>query len=127
MADERFLEERSQNLAKLISLAAASRVDRFAYAAQLATLFGRDRGAAREILNLWIGWWRDLLLVKGGSTDLITSIDQEAVLGRQAKDYSLTQIVDFIQGLNAATWQLDQNANPRLVFEVLMLSIPTLG
>lgn len=127
LADERLLEQRSQNLTKLIGLATASQGDRFTYAAQLAALFGRDRGAAREMLDLWMGWWRDLLLVKGAGANLITNIDQEAVLGHQAEDYSLTQIVGFIQSLDAAAWQLDQNANPRLVFEVLMMNIPPRG
>ena len=76
------------------------------------------------MLALWLSWWRDLLLVKAENSGLIVNVDQEASLSVQAKDYSLKQIKDFLRCLQAASEQLDQNANPRLVLEVLMLSLP---
>ena len=127
LADEQLLEQRSQNLARIIELSASSLNDRFAYAAELAALFSRDRWSAQKMLDLCMVWWRDLLLVKGGSAELIVNFDRAVELDQMASHYSLTQIVDFIQGINAASQQLNQNANPRLVFEVLMLSIPSSG
>jgi hypothetical protein len=46
------------------------------------------------------------------------------VLVDGARDYSLAQIDDFINSIMAAKGQLRLNASPRLVMEVLMLSIP---
>jgi len=46
------------------------------------------------------------------------------VLRNHAECYSLTGIRSFMEAIREARGQLEQNANPRLVLEVLMLSIP---
>ena len=57
---------------------------------------------------------------------MVESIDDlEARLIDSAKSYKLAQIKAFINSIQAAGEQLRQNANPQLVLEVLMLSIPT--
>jgi DNA polymerase-3 subunit delta' len=95
----------------------------FDYAAQLAAQFSQSRAAVQEVLELWLDWWRDLLLVKLGS-GVVTNVDHEAELAKMSRGYSLAQIRAFIGSLQAAGEQLGQNANPRLALEVLMLSIP---
>ncbi len=122
--DDRLPEERAQRIAALTDLADAGYEERFSYAAQLAAQFEKNRGFAQEILDLWLGWWRDLLLVKVGCLDAITNIDLETMLVQRAKGYSLAKVKGFIDHLQAAQEQLDRNANPRLVLEVLMLNIP---
>jgi len=123
-SDEGPLSERRKRLSALRHLASVGREERFAYAADLASQFGRDRASVQEVLQLWLGWWRDLMLIRGRCGNFATNVDQEAALYTEAQGYSLTQIKDFIQSLQRAKGQLDQNANPRLVLEVLMLSIP---
>jgi DNA polymerase-3 subunit delta' len=76
------------------------------------------------VLDLWLDWWRDLLLVKLGSGATVTNVDHEAELAEMSRGYSLAQIRAFIGSIQAAGEQLGQNANPRLALEVLMLSIP---
>ena len=73
---------------------------------------------------MWLDWWRDLLLFKVGCSDAITNVDRLATLIKMAKGYNLAQIRAFINSIRAAGDQLRQNANPRLVLEVLMISIP---
>lgn len=124
VTDERLLPERSEKLTQLLNLADASVDERFTYAARLATQFSRNRDSVREVLDLWLWWWRDLLLVKSGCANLTTNIDKASILHHQALGYSLSQIKGFIESLLAALDQLEKNANPRLVFEVLMLNIP---
>jgi hypothetical protein len=62
-------------------------------------------------------------LIKAGCANLVANIDKETLLHRQAGRYSLTQIKGSIKAIGAALLQLEQNANPRLVLEVLMLDI----
>jgi len=124
VADEQILSQRSEQLATLIHLASAGVEGRFAYAAQLANQFSRGRESVQGVLSLWTGWWRDLLLIKGGCGHFVANVDQEATLYREAGVYSLRGIKEFIRSLERAMEQLDQNANPRLVLEVLMLSMP---
>ncbi len=122
--DESLLEQRSQLLERLLEVIRGDNEARFDYAAQLAAQFGKNRAAVQEVLDLWLDWWRDLLLVKLGSTDTITNVDHEAELVEISQDYSLSQIRDFIGTIQSAAEQLEQNANPRLALEVLMLAIP---
>jgi DNA polymerase III gamma/tau subunit len=49
------------------------------------------------------------------------------MLRHQARHYALGQIRSFIQAIGRALRQLEQNANPRLVLENLMLDIPEEG
>jgi DNA polymerase-3 subunit delta' len=122
--DDSLLERRAQLLERLLEVIRGDNEPRFDYAAQLATQFGQNRASVREVLALWLDWWRDLLLVKLGSGDTITNIDHEAELAEMGRGYSLAQIRAFLGSIRAAGEQLEQNANPRLVLEVLMLTIP---
>ncbi len=122
--DDSLLERRDQLIEKLLEVIQGDNELRFDYVAQLAAQFSHNRGSVQEVLDLWLDWWRDLLLVKLGATDTITNVDHEAELAEMGRGYSLAQIRAFIDSLQAAEEQLGQNANPRLALEVLMLSIP---
>jgi DNA polymerase-3 subunit delta' len=122
--DESLLERRDQLLERLIEVIGGDNEARFDYAAQLAAQFSQNRAAVREVLDLWLDWWRDLLLVKLGASDAVTNIDHEAELTEMGRAYSLFQIRAFINSIQSAAEQLEQNANPRLALEVMMLGIP---
>jgi DNA polymerase-3 subunit delta' len=121
--DASLLERRDQLLEKLIEVIGGDNELRFDYAAQLAAQFSQKRAAVGEVLDLWLDWWRDLLLVKLGS-GVITNVDHENELVEMSRGYSLAQIRAFIASIQAVGEQLGQNANPRLALEVLMLNIP---
>lgn len=125
--DDGLLSQRADRLDELIDVIHADYEGRFACAAQLATEFGQNREMVQEKLALWLDWWRDLMLVKAGSTDLITNVDQVTTLSEMAKAYSLAQIRNTIENIRVAGVQLRLNANPRLVLEVLMLNLPEVG
>ena len=122
--DNDLLQQRAERIGKLLNIISADYEERFAYVAQLAAQFSQSRELVEEILDLWLDWWRDLLLVKVGCSEATTNIDLEATLVDLAKSYNLAQIKAFINSIQAAREQLRQNANPRLVLEVLMLSLP---
>lgn len=122
--DDSLLKLHTQRMEGLLAVINADYEERFVYAAQLAAQFSRNRGTVQEILNLWLHFWRDLMLVKVGCNDAITNINLEATLIDIASSYNLAQIRSVINGIQAAGEQLRQNANPRLVLEMLMLSIP---
>jgi DNA polymerase-3 subunit delta' len=122
--DDSLLEQRSQRLDKLLDITSADYEERFDYVNQLVAWFGQNRSLVQDILDLWLDWWRDLLLVKLGCGDGITNIDRQDLLVSLAQGYSLAEIRAFISSIQSAGKQLRQNANPRLVLEVLMLGIP---
>ena len=123
-SDDSLLQLRAEGIDRLLDIINTDYEERFAYAAQLAAQFSQNRGLVQEVLDLWLDYWRDLLLVKVGRSDIITNIDRLATLVEMAKSYRLTQIKAVINSIQAAGEQLRQNANPRLVLEVLMLDIP---
>ncbi|MFC1897625.1 ATP-binding protein [Chloroflexota bacterium] len=122
--DNNLLQQRSEKIQRLLDIIDADYEERFTYAAELAAQFSQRRASVQEILDLWLDFWRDLLLVKVGCSEAITDVDLEATLVEMARGYNLTQIRVFINSIQAAGEQLRQNANPRLVLEVLMLSMP---
>lgn len=97
---------------------------RFAYAARLAVQFSKRRGSVQEVLDTWLGYWRDLLLIKAGYPEALTNVNLEDTLLSLARDFSLAEVRAFIGSIRQAQEQLRQNANPRLVLEVLMLDMP---
>jgi DNA polymerase-3 subunit delta' len=125
--DDTRLQQRAERLEWLLGAVAGGYDERLGLATRLVESANRNRGLLRETLGLWLEWWRDLLLVKLGCNDAITNIDREARLAELAAGYTLPQIRAAIGGIQAAAEQLRQNANPRLVFEVLMMDIPPGG
>jgi len=119
--NDAMLSRRDRHLDELMELMSQGRVQRLEYAQQIS----HDPEAVRELLQLWLSWWRDLLLAASGSSAEIINIDREDTLKAQAERYSLGQVRDFVEALRAAAWRLEHNANTRLTLEVLMLSLPT--
>ena len=123
-SDDSLLSQRAEKIDRLLEAIDSDYEERFVYATQLATQFIWNRGVVQETLDLWLDWWRDLMLIKIGCDDIITNVDRLATLVEMAKGYRLAQIKAFINSIQAAGEQLRQNANPRLVLEVLMLDMP---
>ena len=127
LANQEILEERENQVARLSEVCRAGLSDRFSYANDLASTFSRDRESARQVLYLWLRWWRDLLLVKEGADEYLHHTDWTEELRLQATQLRTLQVVSFIKCLNQTLEALDRNASPRLVLELLMLNLPGVG
>src|SRR4030043_38943 len=125
LANDDILEQRSQRIAKLSSLLAASLEQRFGYAQELANQFGQSRKVGAEILEIWLDWWRDVMLIKGGCQEAIINVDYETILAEQARGLSLAEIEAFLTGLGLLQVEISKNVNPRLAGEWLMLNLPS--
>ena len=124
LADPAILEERRQKLERIVSVLQGGIEERFAYAAQLASAFSRDREAGRSELRLWLSLCRDLLLIKEDTAEFLVNIAIKETLEKIAQGLSPESIAAILKALEEVIEQLDQNANPRLALEVLMLSLP---
>ena len=122
--DSQILEQRQADLDKLQETLDAGLETRFTYANEVASLFGSDREAARDLLALWLRWWRDLLLIKEGAEEFLHNMDHADSLRGQASGLSTPEIVQFINRLMQTLSSLDSNVSPRLAMEVLMLNLP---
>jgi DNA polymerase-3 subunit delta' len=79
-----------------------------------------------ELLEWWLGWWRDVLLVhtQRGDSARITNIDRQSALNEQASRFTLEQIEHALKSVRATARYLTQNVNTRLALEVLLLNLP---
>ena len=127
LADGSILEQRSARIDSLVSLLAAGIEQRFAYAQELASQFSQARKAGAEILEIWFDWWRDLMLIKGGCQKAIINVDYSRVLEEQARELSLSEIMEFLTSLDLLEEAVSKNVNPRLALEWLMLTLPRRG
>ena len=124
LADDDMMQERSQRIAKLVALLTAGLEQRFAYAQELAGQFSQNRKAGAEVIESWLDWWRDLMLIKGGCHEAISNVDYETVLEEQVRGLDLSEIKDFLAILGSLQEAISKNVNPRLALEWLMLNMP---
>jgi DNA polymerase-3 subunit delta' len=120
--DKTFLEWRDRQLDDFRDLLQMHRAERLAYA---KTLSG-DVTSLREALTLWLTIWRDLLLLKSGSSTAVMNLDWEPALQHLAQHSTLLEVSGIVNRLQAALLNLDRNVNPRLILEVLLLKLPQL-
>jgi len=124
LVDDSLLRQRSQSIDRLSSLLDADLEQRFTYAQELATLFSQDRRSALEIMETWLSWWHDLMLIKGGCREAITNVDYEVALKKQARELSLSEVKEFAANLCLREEEISRNVNARLALESLMLYLP---
>jgi len=118
--DSAALRRRAKRLDDLDRLLTVSTTERFRYAEKLA----RDPVATQEALDLWIGWWRDVLLLAAEANAPLTNVDRKSRLDDHARHFGVERSAGVIEALRSAAERLKRNANARLTLEVLMLDLP---
>ncbi len=124
--DDTILQTRTTQLEHLHNVLDGSRVDRF----QLADKLAKKAEELPNTLQAWLSWWRDLnMLVQGNGRQAkvtLTNIDEVAQLDQWAHRYDEEQALASLKQTNLALWQLERNANTRLVLENLLLTYPVM-
>jgi DNA polymerase III subunit delta' len=120
--DHTIMEARAKYLDDLQGLLKGDRVQRFAYAEDLT----KKSDHAREAIDLWRTWWRDVLLTASGSAAELINIDRVAQIQALAKHIDVNQAKSAADACGRALWQMDRNVTARLVVEVLLLDLPEL-
>src|SRR5512136_2213777 len=120
VSDSSIMPARAKYLDDLQTLLKADRVARFAYAEDLT----KKSDLARNAIDLWRTWWRDVLLACGGSSAELVNIDRAAQIQALAQRVDLNQAQAAAEACGRALWQMDKNVTPRLVVEVLLLDFP---
>jgi len=119
------LAQRQEQLDALITMAGENRAAAFRWAEQRAKEFrGGEQEAVFTWLELWQGWWRDVLLTAAGCPEGVVNVDRRPDLERAARSYSLPQIYAFASRVGTAAQQLRENGNPQLVLENVLLHLP---
>jgi DNA polymerase-3 subunit delta' len=113
---------RAELLARLVALTSASRDERLRSASGLAS----DTDAAREVVELWLFWWRDVVLAASGARSLASTGETRVEAERQGHMLGIVRAQDFLTALVAAREALEANAHPQLTIEALLLDLPVL-
>ena len=118
------LQKLDEQVTSIAALVAGSLEERFSYAANLASSVGRGREARHGDLSLWLGWWRDVLLVKAGLPELAHHRSGMKALKAAAAALTLAEVTRAVNAVQDAIGYLQRNVNPRLALEDLMLALP---
>lgn len=119
------LKERQGQLALLREALDGNRVRRFAMAEKLA----RKPESLPQLLRIWLSWWHDLALLAFRNNTYgpplpISNIDFKQQLESLAHSWPVEKILAGFKQTEVALWQLERNANSRLVLEILFLKYP---
>ncbi|MDO8612684.1 MAG: DNA polymerase III subunit delta' [Dehalococcoidia bacterium] len=122
--DTSLLERRQELLSQARALAGMSVAQRLELAERLAAEFKRKPEALIAALEAWRDWWRDVLLVQAGAEDGVAGVDRLAELREDAGRLGQAGVAAFVRAVGEAGRNLQENAQPRLVLETLLLSAP---
>lgn len=117
------LAKRQEALAQLRALLPAHWGERFTMAADLA----RRPEQIPEILEVWLSWWRDLLLVREGLREHMANVDCERDFANWSNSLDVGAIREALVSLQACADYLQKNVGTRLALEWLMLHLPLAG
>ena len=118
--DMTLLEKREERLNDLQTLLPASRVEKFSYAEKLA----KDREVMRQIIMIWLSYWRDVMLRTAGAETSLVNVDRNMEIEFLASRLGLSAARRVVADLESALEKMDRNVNSRLLAEVLLLDWP---
>ena len=121
LQDPAVLELREDALAALGEALRAPLRARFALADQLA----RDKGALRDVLDTWQGFWRDVLLAAAENPAPLSNVDLQQDVVALARRVGVEGAEDALRATRRTLDYLGRNVNARLALEVLLLDYPT--
>ncbi|OGO27253.1 MAG: hypothetical protein A2136_11510 [Chloroflexi bacterium RBG_16_54_11] len=114
------LESRKSALDELIGLLAASRRERFAFVTEVV----KDKEQLRNVLQIWLTFWRDVLVFTAGRNGFITNLDYSSQVEALASFTGLGDAQFHVRAVEHAMQQIDRNINARLTLEVLLMDFP---
>ncbi len=120
--DEDLLAERKAQLETLAKLPTVGKVQRFEIAQRLSA----DTEKTRSVLELWLLWWRDMVLAAHHCLDLTVNVDMRDILAQQATKVGMREAERMVHAILGTMEALDQNVNTRAALEVLMLDLPVI-
>ena len=97
---------------------------KFVYSNELSKTCGTRNDRYREEINLWLEWWRDLIMVKVGSSQSIFNLSRLSKFEHFCARISLTDMLKVMSAIEESTTFIRSNVSPRLVLDNLMLKIP---
>ncbi|MDQ2887526.1 MAG: hypothetical protein M3Y39_15740, partial [Chloroflexota bacterium] len=118
--DDGMLDERRSQLELLAKIPSTSKVQRFDLVQRLNT----DADKVDALLDLWLLWWRDIVLAANDCMDLTVNVDMRDLLQTQAAKVGSPEAERMVRAILQTREAIEQNVNTRVALEVLMLDVP---
>ena len=77
-----------------------------------------------DLLDEWLGWWRDVMLLQSGAADGVANVDTLDALREAASRHDREEVLRFVQAIVAAKEHLHANVQARIALESLLLEAP---
>lgn len=116
------MAQRQNCLDEHFRLLSSSLVERFAYAESIS----QDKESLRNILLMWLSYWRDVLLRVSGAAAPVANLDREQEIETIAARLDLKEVHNTVASIERIYDLLDSNVNTRLAADVLLLDLPRL-
>jgi DNA polymerase-3 subunit delta' len=107
---------RDRRLDELFQLMETPLVQRFRYVADMA----HDPEVALQTLDVWTGWWRDVMVVAAGAEAPVSNADRWDQLARHADALGIERVAGLVKATRETAGYIRSNANLRLALEVLV-------
>jgi len=121
--DDEMLDERKSQLELLAKLPSHSKIQRF----DMVQHLGTDAEKIDALLDLWLLWWRDLVLAANNCLDLTVNVDMRDLLKKQAAKVGSAEAERMIRAILSTREAIEQNVSARVALEVLMLDMPRIS
>ena len=122
-AQPQLLEQRRSFIEELVQVLTSSRRERFAFA--YAHLNNKDD--LRSELQVWLTFWRDVLIYASGITGSITNLDYASRLKPLADELGMSAAQFYVSSVENTLDRIDRNVNPRLAIEILLMDFPRIN
>ena len=106
------------------SLAEMTVAQRMRLAENLSDRFKQDRTQVLSLLDEWLAWWRDVMLVQASAEDGIANVDGIDALREAASRYPREATHRFVEAIIATKEHLQANVQSKIALESLLLEGP---
>ncbi|MFL2627127.1 MAG: ATP-binding protein [Dehalococcoidia bacterium] len=122
--DTNFLQTRNHDISLFNDIVNGDMADRFLLSQQLSNNFNKNKNSIFTTLETWLGYLRDVMLIKTNSKELIVNIDYEEKLIELGNKFELKKIIESIKVIDKASKNLNKNGNPRITLDNLLIQFP---
>ena len=116
ISEPELMEERGTIMREIEEAMGSTMEGRFDYANSLASEFTRNRERGGQVLELWLDWWRSILLKAVGTGSGRVNVEGTALTVRE--------VAAAIKAVLEARSNLERNVTYRLATEQMMLQMP---
>jgi DNA polymerase-3 subunit delta' len=117
------LSQRQRWLDELVRQIPNSHRERFASAKEIAD----DKEGLKNKLQLWLTFWRDVMVCVSGGSNSVTNLDYSEQIQKLAAVTDLDQAKFYVNSVVRTIDCIDHNVNARLALEVMLIDLPKMN